>query len=359
LHLIIALAAAAEGEGPVLASAGWRQGQTGAFVAGGLDHWQGSGWGAAEARVWGWAEHDGPELGTWAAGSASVEWLEGGTWLDAQSLSAGVGADNRWAPGAELGWVSGVTGAPWFEASLSPSLGPVLGSGRLTAGAGGLVRGDAQISGLGGLAWLRGHGSLGPVGLGGVGRVRRMGSGLTPWAFDGGAWVALQRRGWSADANLGGTLVPDSEALQGAGLAAPGSRIVRGTVGMNGQLRGPLRARLEVGLETSSGSVEYRRVRAQLGLALDLSGGGPARVQASAPVLSHHAPDALEVSVMGSFTEWEPLPLEREGGLWVLELDLPPGTYEYVLLVDGQIVVPEGPTRPDGFGGENGVLTTF
>ena len=51
------------------------------------------------------------------------------------------------------------------------------------------------------------------------------------------------------------------------------------------------------------------------------------------------APDAQNVLVAGSFTNWERAPVtlsKQKNGLWKKTLTLPPGTYEYRLLVDGQ-----------------------
>lgn len=71
-----------------------------------------------------------------------------------------------------------------------------------------------------------------------------------------------------------------------------------------------------------------------------------------------HAPEAQEVSVVGTFTGWAPWPLTRaDGGDWVGEFALPAGSTEYAYLVDGRAVPPEDADRlvDDGFGGQNGV----
>lgn len=52
---------------------------------------------------------------------------------------------------------------------------------------------------------------------------------------------------------------------------------------------------------------------------------------------SHKAPEALCVTLVGDFTQWQrqPIPLnKREDGLWQVTLRLPPGTYAYAFLVD-------------------------
>lgn len=70
------------------------------------------------------------------------------------------------------------------------------------------------------------------------------------------------------------------------------------------------------------------------------------------------APDATEVHIIGDFGEWQPFPLHQDpSGLWTLDLRLGPGTYEFVYIIDGEVVLPDDvPLRPDGFGGQNAVL---
>ena len=50
------------------------------------------------------------------------------------------------------------------------------------------------------------------------------------------------------------------------------------------------------------------------------------------------APNASEVVLVGSFNNWEAMPLEDEDldGIWRAELTLDPGRYEYAFVVDGQ-----------------------
>lgn len=66
--------------------------------------------------------------------------------------------------------------------------------------------------------------------------------------------------------------------------------------------------------------------------------------------------------VLGSFTGWSPVPMERIGssGYWSLDLKLRPGEYRYNYLVGSEqrITDPTVPDREiDDFGGENTVLT--
>ncbi len=73
---------------------------------------------------------------------------------------------------------------------------------------------------------------------------------------------------------------------------------------------------------------------------------------------SYHAPAAQSVLLAGDFTGWNDAPLKltrQKSGLWKKTLSLPPGRYEYRLVVDGEWRDdPECPTRqPNQFGGEN------
>ena len=70
------------------------------------------------------------------------------------------------------------------------------------------------------------------------------------------------------------------------------------------------------------------------------------------------------VHVVGSFNGWDPgsTPLRREGDVFSTILYLPPGSYEYMFVIDGREWVTD-PTaverRDDGFGGSNAVLDVF
>lgn len=73
---------------------------------------------------------------------------------------------------------------------------------------------------------------------------------------------------------------------------------------------------------------------------------------------SYQAPEAKEVLLVGDFTGWQqaPLPLKKhKGGLWKVTVALPPGRYEYRMLVDGQwLDDPQSTERcPNQFGSEN------
>ena len=73
---------------------------------------------------------------------------------------------------------------------------------------------------------------------------------------------------------------------------------------------------------------------------------------------TYKAPEAQTVLVAGDFTGWQEAPLtlkKDKTGLWKKTISLPPGKYEYRLLVDGQWRDdPQCPNRlPNQFGGEN------
>jgi len=72
-------------------------------------------------------------------------------------------------------------------------------------------------------------------------------------------------------------------------------------------------------------------------------------------------PTATAVSVAGTFNKWHPTSksmLRSKNGHWLKEAVLPPGNYEYCLVVDGQWM-PDPLARetvPNPFGGSNSVL---
>jgi hypothetical protein len=74
-----------------------------------------------------------------------------------------------------------------------------------------------------------------------------------------------------------------------------------------------------------------------------------------------YLPEVHEAAVMGTFTDWSPVPMERMGnsGYWVLDLDLQPGEHRYSFLVeeDTRIADPTIQDREyDDFGGENSII---
>lgn len=71
---------------------------------------------------------------------------------------------------------------------------------------------------------------------------------------------------------------------------------------------------------------------------------------------------AESVAIAGTFNDWRPeaTPMVAVGaGRWVKDLTLPPGSYEYCLVVDGGKWLPDPQAReliPNPFGGRNSVL---
>jgi 5'-AMP-activated protein kinase regulatory beta subunit len=73
---------------------------------------------------------------------------------------------------------------------------------------------------------------------------------------------------------------------------------------------------------------------------------------------SYVAPEAHDVLVAGDFTDWEESPVslkKGKNGAWTTTVSLPPGTYEYRLLVDGEWRDDPGclQRNPNQFGSEN------
>jgi len=72
------------------------------------------------------------------------------------------------------------------------------------------------------------------------------------------------------------------------------------------------------------------------------------------------APDASNVRLAGSFTNWQPqYELHQAApGLWTITLPLPPGVHDYAFIVNGQRWMPDPYAQAvdDGFGGTNSRL---
>ena len=65
------------------------------------------------------------------------------------------------------------------------------------------------------------------------------------------------------------------------------------------------------------------------------------------------------VSIAGDFNNWQPAPMQREGGQWIVRLPLKPGIYHYTFRsANGDWFVPPSTPgrRDDGFGGYTAVL---
>ncbi|MBK8166880.1 MAG: hypothetical protein IPK64_13135 [bacterium] len=76
---------------------------------------------------------------------------------------------------------------------------------------------------------------------------------------------------------------------------------------------------------------------------------------------THSAPGAGKVCLAGEFNGWSDSanPMTNQDGIWSLVLELAPGSYQYKFVEDGNWKAdPANPaTAPDGFGGNNSVLT--
>ncbi|HSJ05918.1 MAG TPA: glycogen-binding domain-containing protein [Longimicrobiales bacterium] len=102
-------------------------------------------------------------------------------------------------------------------------------------------------------------------------------------------------------------------------------------------------------LATGSGSTNLER--------------GPELAQAP-PVYVQFRIEAVgagNVSLAGSFSEWEPRHemVETQPGVWTLIIPLEPGVHDYAFLVDGErwMADPAAPMIDDGFGGTNSRLS--
>ena len=76
---------------------------------------------------------------------------------------------------------------------------------------------------------------------------------------------------------------------------------------------------------------------------------------------AHAAPGAGKVCLAGEFNGWSDSanPMTNKDGTWTLVLELAPGTYQYKFVEDGnwKADATNPATAPDGFGGNNSVLT--
>lgn len=74
-----------------------------------------------------------------------------------------------------------------------------------------------------------------------------------------------------------------------------------------------------------------------------------------------YRPEAARLKIMGTFTDWQPLVMDKLGtsGYWSLTLNLPLGEHRYAYLVENGRQVPD-PTvlisETDDFGGENSII---
>jgi hypothetical protein len=317
-------------------------------------------------------------------------WTDGGgAGLMGQLSLGGSWTRGAWARAARVGsWVEAVPGAA-FDGHLGAlqlrhrsGLGLVaVGTGSVSVGWG---QGAALASADAPIGALTVTGSAGPVGRGGWGGAGAGGMGSAGLSVAHG-WLrpALELRGtaWAvgalpalAQAALSVRVQPlealaltpsasvlatgAGQAVPVAGLPAGGSQVARVGLGAELALGRTIRVLADAAWEAGPG---YQRAVAFGGLAAQLGrvrSTGCAGVAAGTVVFRLPAPGANEVAVSGSFTGWAPQPMARDGDAWLIGLPLSAGTYEYVYLVDGVALVPPEAalTRPDGWGGTNGVL---
>ncbi|MBU1565431.1 MAG: glycogen-binding domain-containing protein [Proteobacteria bacterium] len=74
-----------------------------------------------------------------------------------------------------------------------------------------------------------------------------------------------------------------------------------------------------------------------------------------------YLPQASQAKIIGTFTDWNPVPMKKIGtsGYWSLTLKVPQGEHRYSYLIeeDGRMVDPTVAAREhDDFGGENTVI---
>jgi 1,4-alpha-glucan branching enzyme len=65
----------------------------------------------------------------------------------------------------------------------------------------------------------------------------------------------------------------------------------------------------------------------------------PAGKTTSPQTFAFSAPGAMSVQLVGDFTHWQERPISMQkgpDGVWRVTVDLPPGTYHYRFLVDGE-----------------------
>lgn len=302
--------------------------------------------------------------GSWSARYGGV--IQG--WGSGYALDGHVAELAAWTPGTVApGGVTQLRGSAisgWTELLLAPALRLEAGDrARIWLRAGPALRGAPDVSGFGVLAGTTAVWELTPrVGLQATADARRFMTDalptLTADADAGVRWWPRPKTGGLVA--VGVTDVSGDTELWTAGLPPADTTWLRSRV----QVEHRFTSWLSVGAETSldAGPDGYQRVRALVGISGRLgrveARGGPISTPGSAR-FHFWAPQATSVEVTGSFCAWEPMALTpTESGEWSLELELEPGAYEYVYLVDGNPVVPPEARmrRDDGFGGENGVL---
>ncbi|MCX7957308.1 MAG: glycogen-binding domain-containing protein [Endomicrobia bacterium] len=68
-------------------------------------------------------------------------------------------------------------------------------------------------------------------------------------------------------------------------------------------------------------------------------------------------PQAKSVKIAGDFTNWEPISLNRKNGLWKLKINLKPGQYKYIYIIDDvPYLDPQKEIYEDQFGNKNSII---
>jgi hypothetical protein len=352
----------------------------------GVDRWSDSGGGVGgEARLAAAYGRIRNRLMVRAVGSGRLEILPGSSLPYSDAMVADLTAARiaPWQPGVGVRVRSAAVGVePWGELLASLQARRDLGSGvsaALWLGVAG--RGEAAVGAVGpdALLSLRWRGARHVVE--GVVEGQVLGHGLPPAVFRpsirteiqigqavlevgvAGVWATAE----ADDANPNKPDKPDKKgaSVATAGLPDPGAGQAGLWTGVSTPIGGPVRAMVELGGERGLGTDDYVRGRALAGVVFVFNRQtrvGVAPLRSGHREFSLSAPDASSVSILGSFTAWEPLPLARgRGGRWRVEVALGAGEHEYAYMVDGIVVVPPEAvrTRDDGFGGVNGVIVVL
>jgi len=111
---------------------------------------------------------------------------------------------------------------------------------------------------------------------------------------------------------------------------------------------------------TLYGSVSFRfSSLPRPSLARPRSRSGGMRLEATREYIEVRADSATQVEVMGDFTDWTPIALERRGDVWRIERELSPGLHRLLIRVDGgEWTTPVNlPRAKDDLGGVVGLIT--
>lgn len=245
-------------------------------------------------------------------------------------------------------------GGGGVEASLALPVGPLtlIAAPRWTAGtwAADSLDGHLRVAG-GSLELLRSHG---PFTVSGGAEALDVSNGAVDGAFlratAAGRFTAAR---WTATAHLDVQRTPLENSLGGGvTLGAGVSAGVQLQLDVGRTLRDPLfgtAGSFAITLGVSVRAVNAASTPPSI-VEVGASSDGGRRVSFSLPVRA-----TTSVALVGDFTGWQPRPMERRGGRWVLELVLEPGLHHFGFLIDGNWAVP--PNAPglveDGWGRRN------